>query len=209
MGSSAHLSRLIEATSWVTIGSLPAIVVTFLLEAGACPMHLFLLLAAVATLYMYIVRRPRRVVYLVEYACFRTVPSCRAPSAMFLEHTHLLHGALDEDRTAAVDSFMAGVLERSGLGEETTVPPSLRYVPPDKSLHAARKEAELVVFSAVDALLAKTATRPGDVDAVIICCSMCAPELALSNMIVNRYAIRSDVRSTNLSGMGVMRGSSR
>jgi 3-ketoacyl-CoA synthase len=37
---------------------------------------------------------------------------------------------------------------------------------------------------------------------VIVCCSVCAPDPALSDMIVNRYGKRSDVRSVNLSGMG-------
>jgi hypothetical protein len=157
MGSSAHLCRLIEAAGRLAIGGslLPgAVVVTFiatavLLEAGAGSIMLLLLLFLAAAATLYFVRRPRPV-YLVEYACFRAAPAYRAPSATFLEHTRLMHGALDEDGAAAVVSFTEGTLQRSGFGEETCVPPSLSYIPPDKSLRAAREEAELVIFSAVE-----------------------------------------------------------
>ncbi|GJN12924.1 hypothetical protein PR202_ga31251 [Eleusine coracana subsp. coracana] len=47
---------------------------------------------------------------------------------------------------------------RSGLGEEPSVRPALRYIPPDQSLRSALEEAELVIFSAVDALFAKLAS---------------------------------------------------
>ncbi|RLM91299.1 hypothetical protein C2845_PM08G15350 [Panicum miliaceum] len=215
MGSSAHLCRLIEAAGRLAIGGslLPgAVVVTFiatavLLEAGAGSIMLLLLLFLAAAATLYFVRRPRPV-YLVEYACFRAAPAYRVPSATFVEHTRLMHGALDENGAAAVVSFTEGTLERLGFGEETCVPPSLSYIPPDKSLRAAREEAELVIFSAVDALFAKAASRRAagqqgdDVDVVIVCCSVCAPDPALSDMIVNRYGMRSDVRSVNLSGMG-------
>ncbi|XP_039851411.1 3-ketoacyl-CoA synthase 6-like [Panicum virgatum] len=107
----------------------------------------------------------------------------------------------------AAATLYLGTQERSGFGEETCVPPSLSYIPPDRSLRAAREEAELIIFSAVDALFAKAAPRRAagqgdDVDVVIVCCSVSAPDPALSDMIVNRYGMRSDVRSVNLSGMG-------
>ena len=85
----------------------------------------------------------------------------------------------------------------------------MSFYKPGVTLRAAREEAELVIFSAVDALFAKAASRRAagqgrddDIDVVIVCCSVCAPDPALSDMIVNRYGMRSDVRSVNLSGMG-------
>lgn len=172
------------------------------------PVHVFLaafLPAAVAVLYL--MMRPRSV-YLVDYACFRTKPSCRVPFGTFLEHAKLvtyIEGASIDERSIR---FMTRLLERSGLGEETCLPPAQHYIPTHKycTLDAARAEFELVAFSAIDDLFAKTGITPDAVDVLIVNCSLFCPIPSLVDMIINKYKLRSEIRSMQLSGMGCSAG---
>ncbi|KAL6839621.1 hypothetical protein ACP4OV_030560 [Aristida adscensionis] len=169
----------------------------------ARPVHVFLaafLPAAAATVYL--MMRPRAV-YLVDYACFRTAPNCRVPFATFLEHAKQVP-VLDERSIR----FMTRLLERSGLGEETCLPPAHHYIPTYKycNLEAARGEVDLVAFSAVDDLLAKTGINPNAIDILVVNCSLFCPTPSFVDMIINRYKLRADVRSVHLSGMGCSAG---
>ncbi|KAJ1289355.1 hypothetical protein BS78_02G157900, partial [Paspalum vaginatum] len=75
--------------------------------------------------------------------------------------------------------------------------------PPDRSIDAAREEAQLVIFSAVDKAFARAATLdPADIDTVIVACSFTTHTPVFADVIANRYKLRADVRSVNLSGMG-------
>ncbi|KAF8723682.1 hypothetical protein HU200_021644 [Digitaria exilis] len=169
----------------------------------ARPVHLFLavfLPAAAATVYLLL--RPRAV-YLVDYACFRTAPNCRVPFSTFLEHAKQVP-ALNERSIR----FMTKLLERSGLGEETCLPPAHHYIPTYKycTLDAARGEVDLVVFGALDDLFAKTGLSPSAIDILVVNCSLFCPTPSFVDMIINRYKLRSDVRSVHLAGMGCSAG---
>lgn len=137
--------------------------------------------------------RRARAVYLVECTCFRTTPGIRVPTSTFVEHSHLMPHLFDGGSV----SFMARLLERSGLGEESCLPAVL-----SRSLEAFLEEAELVVFSTVDELFAKTSLTPADIDVLITNCSVFSPTPSFSDMVMNRYKLRSDLRSVHLSGMG-------
>uniref|UniRef100_A0A0D9WP21 3-ketoacyl-CoA synthase n=1 Tax=Leersia perrieri TaxID=77586 RepID=A0A0D9WP21_9ORYZ len=165
--------------------------------------HLFLavfLPAAAATVYVMLRPRP---VYLVEYACFRTMPNCRVPFATFLEYAKQV--PVLTERSVR---FMTRLLERSGLGEETCLPPANHYIPSYKycTLEAAREEVELVVFSAIDELFAKSGISPDAIDILVVNCSLFCPTPSFVDMIVNKYRLRSDIRSVHLSGMGCSAG---
>uniref|UniRef100_A0ACD5XPR0 Uncharacterized protein n=1 Tax=Avena sativa TaxID=4498 RepID=A0ACD5XPR0_AVESA len=169
--------------------------------------HLFLaffFLPATAAIVIYLMRRARTV-YLVDYAGFRTPQNCRVPFATFVEHAkqmpHLNDSSIE---------FMSRLLERSGLGEETCMPRVAEYILPYThcTLDAARAEFELVAFSAIDDLLAKTSIIAPDaaIDILIVNSSLFCPIPSLVDIIVNRYKLRSDIRSVNLSGMGCSAG---
>ncbi|XP_066342026.1 3-ketoacyl-CoA synthase 6-like [Miscanthus floridulus] len=102
---------------------------------------------------LYLMLRPRTV-YLVDFVCFRTKPKCRVPFATFLDHSRVGPG-FDEHSVR----FMAWLLEQSGLGEETCLPYVQHYIPSSRDLESSRVEAEVVIFSAIDDLIAKTARR--------------------------------------------------
>ncbi|CAM0870282.1 unnamed protein product [Alopecurus aequalis] len=167
------------------------------------PIHLLLtVILSTAAVTVYLLRR-RRSVYLVNYACFtvKTRDICRSPKATFLEHARLSTSFSD-----STVNFTARVLELSGMGEETWVPPALLYINPYCSLDDARAEAVLVVFSAIDDLLAKTCICLDAIDVLITNCSLFCPEPSIADMIVNRYMLPGDIRVINLSGMGCSAG---
>ncbi|CAL5052296.1 unnamed protein product [Urochloa decumbens] len=141
-------------------------------------------------------------VYLVDYACFKPSSYYRVPLATFREYVTHFMPFLD-DRNIR---FMTRVLDRSGLGEETCFPPSLHCIPPSLGFSHARAEAELVIFSTVDDLLRKTCISPAAIDILIVNCSLFCPAPSYSDMIINRYKLRSDIRSVHLSGMGCSAG---
>ncbi|KAL6010766.1 separase/separin [Asimina triloba] len=156
------------------------------------------LVVFIATVYFMSKPRP---VYLVDYACYKPSPTCRVPFSTFIEHSRIsnLFDAKSID-------FQLRILERSGVGEETCLPHSLHCIPPYSNMEASRGEARLVVFSAVDALLEKTGIKPKDIDILVVNCSLFSPTPSLSAMIVNKYKMRSNIRSFNLSGMGCSAG---
>uniref|UniRef100_A0ACD5YJA5 Uncharacterized protein n=1 Tax=Avena sativa TaxID=4498 RepID=A0ACD5YJA5_AVESA len=165
------------------------------------PIHLFLpaiLLTSIVTVYL--LRRPKTV-YLVDYACFKASHNCRVPKATFLEHAYLQTSLSD-----STFNFIARVLRHSGMGEETWAPPPIFYINPYVSLDDAHAEAELVVFSMIDDLLAKTCISLDAIDVLITNCSVFSPEPSIADRIVNRYMLRGDIRVINLSGMGCSAG---
>ncbi|XP_048568529.1 3-ketoacyl-CoA synthase 6-like [Triticum urartu] len=151
---------------------------------------------------VYLMLRPRAV-YLKDYAGFRTTHTCRIPFASFLEHAKQL-----PDLNERSIRFMTRLLERSGLGEETCLPPTHHYIGTHKycTIDAARAEFELVTFSAIDDVLAKTGVAPEAIDILIVNCSLFCPSPSLVDMIINKYKLRSDIRSMHLSGMGCSAG---
>lgn len=144
--------------------------------------------------------RPRSI-YLVDYACYKPPVTCRVPYSTFMEHSRLIL----KDNPKSVE-FQMRILERSGLGEETCLPPAIHYIPPKPTMEAARGEAELVIFSSIDSLMAKTRIMPKDIDILIVNCSLFAPTPSLSAMVVNKYGLRSNIKSYNLAGMGCSAG---
>jgi 3-ketoacyl-CoA synthase len=160
-------------------------------------------LLLVTAVTMHIMQRPC-MVYLIDYACFRAPNKYRVPSATFGEHARQTSNFSERSIR-----FMTRLLERSGLGEETSLPPMVKYLEAYKYctvLEEAIKEVELVVFSAIDDLFAKTSIDPNTIDIVIVNCSGFSPTPSMPDMIMNKYKMRSDIRSIHLSGMGCSAG---
>ncbi|MBA0606011.1 hypothetical protein Godav_018534 [Gossypium davidsonii] len=71
---------------------------------------------------------------------------------------------------------------------------------------AARQEAELVMFGALDTLFVSTNVKPRDVGILVVNCSLFNPTPSLTAMIINKYKMRGNIKSFNLSGMGCSAG---
>ncbi|CAL0322396.1 unnamed protein product [Lupinus luteus] len=144
--------------------------------------------------------RPR-VIYLLDYSCFRPADNLKAPFHSFMEHSRLT-GDFDESSL----EFQRKILERAGLGEETYVPEAMHSVPPRPSMAAARAEAEQVMFGALDNMFQNTKLKPKDIGILVVNCSLFNPTPSLSAMIVNKFKLRGNILSFNLGGMGCSAG---
>ncbi|XP_010274236.1 PREDICTED: 3-ketoacyl-CoA synthase 11-like [Nelumbo nucifera] len=156
------------------------------------------LLVFLATLYF--MSRPRNV-YLVDFACYKADPSRICTRERFMELS-VFAGTFTDENLA----FQKKILERSGLGQNTYFPDAVLRVPANPCMSEARKEAEMVMFGAVDELLAKTGVKPKDIGILVVNCSLFNPTPSLSAMLVNHYKLRGNVLSYNLGGMGCSAG---
>lgn len=135
-------------------------------------------------------------VYLVDYACFRPPDVWRVSHAAVLEESFI--SGVDKSRI----EFQRKILQQAGLGEQTALPPSCHYLPCRTDIFYCQSEAQITFFSVVDDLLAKTAVNPRDVGILILNCCLFYPSPSLSAMLVNRYKMRADIKTFNVSGMG-------
>ena len=136
-------------------------------------------------------------IYLVDFSCLKPPNYCRVPFSTFIENASLFE-CFDNERIA----FMKEVLHSSGISEETYLPPSLHYIPPKTQNIESIKEAHMVLFPIMDDLFAKTNILPIDIDILILNCSGFCPSPSLTSIVVNKYSMRSDIKTYNVSGMG-------
>lgn len=155
------------------------------------------LLVFLATLYFFTRPRP---VYLVNFSCYKPEEDRKCTRHAFL-HRSRLAGFFTEENL----EFQHRIIERSGLGDATYLPEAVIDVR-SPTMNDARKEAETVMFGAIDELLAKTSVKPKDIGILIVNCSLFNPTPSLSSMIVNHYKLRGNVKTHNLGGMGCSAG---
>ncbi|WOL05916.1 hypothetical protein Cni_G14647 [Canna indica] len=149
----------------------------------------------------YYLMRPRPV-YLVDFACYRPDDEHKISKEGFLEMTDCT-GVFTRESL----DFQTKIATRSGLGDQTYLPPGVQARPPRLSMVEARMEAEAVMFGCLDALFEATGIDPRrDVRILVVNCSLFNPTPSLASMIVNRYKMREDVKSFNLGGMGCSAG---
>ncbi|KAJ6805885.1 putative 3-ketoacyl-CoA synthase 11 [Iris pallida] len=149
---------------------------------------------------VHLVRRPRAV-YLLDFSCYRPEDARRCTREYFMENS-TTYGTFTEGNLA----FQRKLLERSGLGQSTYFPEAVMRKPPNPCMAEARKEAEMVMFGAIDDLLAKTGVEAKDIGILVVNCSLFNPTPSLSSVIVNRYKLRGNIISYNLGGMGCSAG---
>ncbi|GBG85642.1 hypothetical protein CBR_g40371 [Chara braunii] len=149
---------------------------------------------------VFLMSRPRPV-YLVDYSCYLPPDSLKSTISLFIDGTTECR-KFDEKSI----EFQKKIIARSGLGEETYLPRAVRDKPPYPSMFEARKEAEDVMFGALEELFAKTQVKPKDIGILVVNCSLFNPTPSLSAMIVNRFKMRGSIRTYSLGGMGCSAG---
>jgi len=134
---------------------------------------------------LYFVARPRQV-YLLNFACYKPPPAHLCSKETFMDRSRQ-NGCSQESL-----EFQRKIMERSGQGQKT--------------FEEAKKEAEMIMFGAIDQLLAKTKVNVKDIGILVVNCSLFNPTPSLSAMVVNRYKLRGNVLSYSLGGMGCSAG---
>lgn len=111
----------------------------------------------------------------------------------------------DKFSDAAIE-FQHKALKNSGIGDETYMP-RVVFQPGRKiTLKDGREEAAIVMFGAIDDLLAATKIRPKDIKVLIVNCGILNTTPSLSSMVINHYKLRHSVQNFNLGGMGCAAG---
>ncbi|KAL6211329.1 hypothetical protein ACLB2K_016556 [Fragaria x ananassa] len=156
-------------------------------------------LLCIASLYYYS-SRPNPV-FLLDFSCFKPDPNqkCNVHSS---ESFVLGTNRFSEESVG----FMRKIFLKSGLGEETYAPKFVFQSNSEAKLESAMDEAQQGMFSAVSSLLSKTGIQPSLINALIVTCGSFSPAPSLSSLIVNRFQLRPDVKTYNLSGMGCSSG---
>lgn len=161
-------------------------------------------MALVALLLSYLSYREKSV-FLVDFSTFEPPESWKLSPEQLVDIMRA-QKCFSEDSIG----FLERMLQQSGVGPSTAWPPGivkcLNGEPADRSVEAARKESETVIFDCVRNLLKKTKTNPKDIDFLVINCSLFSPTPSLCSMVINEFNLKADISSYNLSGMGCSAG---
>ncbi|KAD7479825.1 hypothetical protein E3N88_02961 [Mikania micrantha] len=140
-------------------------------------------------------------VYVIDFACYKP-PTTQKASKEDVMKKAIQNGQFSEETL----DFMKKTLERSGLGDSTYLAEILFEPTYHPSITAARREVETTIFGAVDMLLAKTGVRCEDIGILIVNCCIYNAMPSLSSILVNRYNLKQNIITYNLSGMGCTAG---
>lgn len=152
--------------------------------------------------YFMLTRRSGSPIYLVDFACFKAPDELKLTREIFVSRAKKC-GYFDEDSV----EFQRRVMESAGIGERACAPAALLASPPRPTLNEARREAEMVMFGAVDELFEKCGgLRPEDIGILVVNCCAFNPSPSLADMIVNHYKMGEGILTYNLSGMGCSAG---
>jgi len=153
----------------------------------------------------YVLRR-RGSVFLVDFALFDPPEEWRVSKQQILDIIQNT-GQVERSFTESDVAFQNKVLGNSGTGDRTAWPPGIVRcrqpgVAQDQTMEATRAEAEKVICDCLQALFERTKVSPKEVDFLVINCSLFSPTPSLCAMACNRFRMRSNCRTFNLSGMG-------
>uniref|UniRef100_A0A1J3JUM8 3-ketoacyl-CoA synthase n=3 Tax=Noccaea caerulescens TaxID=107243 RepID=A0A1J3JUM8_NOCCA len=152
----------------------------------------------------------RKPVYLVDFSCYLPPPHLKLSidgimdTFRKIQQTNASWSSVG-DESSSLD-FLHKILHRSGLGEETYIPEALQCFPQRQNLKGAREETEQVIFGAIDNLFKNVKVNPREIGILIVNSSTFNPTPSLSAMVVNKYKLRSNIKSFNLGGMGCSAG---
>ncbi|KAL6656354.1 hypothetical protein ACP70R_007180 [Stipagrostis hirtigluma subsp. patula] len=200
----AHRDHLLAALHGVLGAAVFALCLVAEIFVFAFRRHAVMYLVPAAAMLLFCRFRRRaaeKEIGLVDFACLKPPRRLRIPVAALLEHFRLI-GCFDDGSV----EFMTKVIEASGMGNETYFPPSLHYIPPAATHAAAVQEAHMLFFPTLDDLFARTGVPPSAVEALVVNCSGFCPAPSLAAIIANKYRMRPDVKTFNLSGMGCAAG---
>lgn len=146
---------------------------------------------------VYILCKSNRV-YLIDFVCFHAPEIYRVPISSLLEHLDSMNPQMTE--------FQRKVIERSGIGNESYLPAGTGKLPYTRSFNSTIEEVEMVLFSIAQQLFTTHKINPKSIDILIANCSLTSPCPSLAAMIINKFGLRSNIKSYNLSGMGCSAG---
>lgn len=167
-------------------------------------MELLLVICLVPVIYSFIclcnlaLRWRNSSCYMLAYECYKATEDrkLRADSCVkIILRNKNLH--LEEYR------HMFKTITSSGLGEETYCPRNFTEGREEcATLSDAFFEIDDIFLFTLDRLFERTGVSPSEIDILVVNVSLFSPVPSLTSRIVNRYKMRNDAKTFNLSGMG-------
>ncbi|KAK9074306.1 hypothetical protein SSX86_006903 [Deinandra increscens subsp. villosa] len=139
--------------------------------------------------------------YLVDFTCFKPGDHLKGTMEKLLEVSQNM-GVFSQDTIY----FQKRIITSSGIGDETYFPPGEHAQPPQLTWETTLEEVELVMYGVIESLFQKTRVAPQDIGILIVNCSAFNPNPSLTSMVINRYKLKPEILSYNLSGMGCSAG---
>ncbi|KAL1199847.1 3-ketoacyl-CoA synthase 15 [Cardamine amara subsp. amara] len=136
-------------------------------------------------------------VFLLDFSCYRPPDHLKITKRDFIELA-MKSGNFNETSM----ELQRKVLHQSGIGEESYMP-RVVFKPGHKvNLRDGREEAAMVIFGAIDQLLAATKINVKHIKILVLNCGVLNTTPSLSAMVINHYKLRHNTESYNLGGMG-------
>ncbi|CBI25302.3 unnamed protein product, partial [Vitis vinifera] len=136
--------------------------------------------------------------YMVHYECFKASEDTKL-------NTDTCAGIVLRNKNLGLEEykFLLQTIVSSGIGEETYSPKIVLAGQEDSpSLKDSLSEIEEIMYDTLDKLFAKTGVSPSEIDVLVVNVSLLSPSPSLTARIINRYKMKEDIKSYNLSGMG-------
>lgn len=136
--------------------------------------------------------------YMVHYECFKATEDTKL-------NTDTCAGIVLRNKNLGLEEykFLLQTIVSSGIGEETYSPKIVLAGQEDSpSLKDSLSEIEEIMYDTLDKLFAKTGVSPSEIDVLVVNVSLLSPSPSLTARIINRYKMKEDIKSYNLSGMG-------
>ncbi|KAG7560552.1 Thiolase-like [Arabidopsis thaliana x Arabidopsis arenosa] len=140
-------------------------------------------------------------VFLLDFSCYRPPDHLKITKSDFIELA-MKSGNFNE---TAIE-LQRKVLDQSGIGEESYMPRVVFKPGHRVNLRDGREEAAMVIFGAIDELLAATKINVKHIKILVLNCGVLNTTPSLSAMVINHYKLRHNTESYNLGGMGCSAG---
>ncbi|XWS73371.1 hypothetical protein CRYUN_Cryun02cG0122400 [Craigia yunnanensis] len=142
-----------------------------------------------------------RSTYLIDFASFRPPKEFKISKEEFIEFARK-SGHLNESAI----KFQQRALNNSGIGDESYMPKLVFHPGHKMSLKESREEAAMLIFGAIDDLLAATKIKAKDIGILVMNCGVLNTTPSVSSIVINRYKLKHNIQSFNLGGMGCAAG---
>ena len=101
--------------------------------------------------------------------------------------------------------FQEKILSKAGVSDDAYFPPAVFAEPPKLDMTEARAEAEIVIFSIIEDLLARTNIKPHQIGILIVNCSLFNPTPSMTSMVCAQYrrVLMHSLRSFDLDHQSI------
>lgn len=140
-----------------------------------------------------------------DQCCYMLAYECHKPSEDTKLSTDICAKIVLRNKNLGIDEyrFLLKTIVSSGLGEETYCPKVIMDGREESSTYSdSISEMDEIIFDTLDKLFSRTKLCPSEIDILVVNVSLFSPAPSLTARIINRYKMRENIKSFNLSGMG-------